>query len=77
MHHREFQFHIGAIKTLSDFGIAANNFSFNSTLVRLKHYGMLDSSYMNLFQFHIGAIKTWCADYWAVSYAVSIPHWCD
>ena len=75
-----FQFHIGSIKSpYLERAVQVLQFSFNSTLVRLKVF-LLSVWYIwsVQFQFHIGSIKSRKADHDVLEVqVVSIPHWFD
>ena len=54
----KFQFHKGAIKTISTKRLCLTICDFNSIKVRLKQLSQRFCSNAALFQFHKGAIKT-------------------
>ena len=72
-----FQFLYGAIKTLMRSAVTGVKSSFNSSMVRLKHFVLIDESVVMKFQFLYGAIKTGVGHLKNLEGMVSIPLWCD
>ena len=70
----EFQFHIGAIRTLSRGRDCVNGilFQFHKGAIRTSSLSFLPAS-KRTFQFHKGAIRTWYASNDADYLVISIP----